>query len=982
MADHHQIVDQIRAFVQASDQTRSATLEALAAAYIDACVEINQRVGRCHRLLQQGLRSEAIQLADSDPRLLDAIAALDFPERADWDELLQIYELPVAPKLAVEQAEALNEAYAEQDPLEDLLRRHRRLALQRAPLRSRISVMRKLAAQDTLNPIWNDDLRTFEKARFREMQAEAATAAQSRNVPALCQLLAEIDQQTWVEAPPKTLVQALRKADTQLRGEQTRAALAEVNARLNAAYAASDPIRGRLARQDWIALTSAAPLDPHDPIWERVRDALTWLDDQDRHDALDHAHDEAVAALKTALDDPKHVAPAELERLAHVVLQYGRGMAEGLQQRYVARLRSAESARTLRVRLVTASAAAATILIGSILFYVVRSSNRASAATEAGAAISNMIEQGELEQAEGFLARLEKADATLLKYPPMIEARGKLDALKNKENERILEFDKALRALAQIPLARLNPPEIEAARKAARLQTEKDAVEELLRRRTADLAQERAKHETQLNPRLDAIGRQVAELERKFDANAPGTVDEAALHEAVSQAQRGLGELGPELPLVGGRAQAVAAALSEKLAAIRSRLDRRRQRGRVDDEITAVTAYSPTKSLIDIAGFVTALDHYIKEFPDDLRSAAFKKTKEEQTLWKGVQAWNAAAGLWKPGDTAQMTAQEAKLRGDLCGKFLAQNSGFPSAAEILMYQKYLEAIARRAASDESPAAKIRSLFTDILVDHVWMVTTKDDADANSKSTVKRYYATKQPIDDGNFVRFNCVISFEGTEKARTILKDRVAYLGLSPQSKIAERFGPDLVDESKLAQWENLMMDLVEAILRAPDIDPILQVVLLRKVVDSAIEGSEPLRASFESLKARLDVANVDANVPWMNPEIPRVGRERALQVVQNVGGALEPRKQVLARANEIETNALRTYRTAGWLAHEGDSWQLRSGAVLPPAGELYVIVMLETKQGEWRKVGAVSENKATIDSPDPAALAEGRPVFVIAGGS
>ncbi len=324
----------------------------------------------------------------------------------------------------------------------------------------------------------------------------------------------------------------------------------------------------------------------------------------------------------------------------------------------------------------------------------------------------------------------------------------------------------------------------------------------------------------------------------------------------------------------------------------------------VEDEITAATAYSPTKTSIDIAGFVTALDHYIKEFPDDPRSVAFKKTKEEQPLWKALQAWNAASGLWKPGDTAQMTAQEAKLRGDLCGKFLAQYSGFPSAAEILMYQKYLEAIARRASSDESPASKIRSLFTDILVDHVWMVTTKDDAEASSKSIVKRYYATKKPIEDGNFVRFNCIISFEGTEKARTILKDRVAYLGLSPQSKIAERFGPDLADESKLAQWESLMRDLVEAIRRVPDIDPILQVVLLRKVVESAIEGSEPLRASFESLKARLDAGNVDANVPWMNPDVPQVGGERASQVAQNLGGALESRKQVLARANEIETNA------------------------------------------------------------------------------
>ena len=98
MPDHHQLVDQIRAFVQSSDQTRNALLESLASSYAEACVEVNQRMGRCHRLLQQGLRSEAIQLADSEPNLLDSLAALDFPERADWDELMQIYNLAAAPE--------------------------------------------------------------------------------------------------------------------------------------------------------------------------------------------------------------------------------------------------------------------------------------------------------------------------------------------------------------------------------------------------------------------------------------------------------------------------------------------------------------------------------------------------------------------------------------------------------------------------------------------------------------------------------------------------------------------------------------------------------------------------------------------------------------------------------------------------------------------------------------------------------------------
>ena len=38
---------------------------------------------------------------------------------------MQIYELPAAPKLSVEQAQFLNEAYAQEDPLQDLLRMHR-----------------------------------------------------------------------------------------------------------------------------------------------------------------------------------------------------------------------------------------------------------------------------------------------------------------------------------------------------------------------------------------------------------------------------------------------------------------------------------------------------------------------------------------------------------------------------------------------------------------------------------------------------------------------------------------------------------------------------------------------------------------------------------------------------------------------------------------------------------------------------------------
>ncbi len=232
MADYHQTVDEIRGFLQASDQTRTVRLEVLASAYAEACIEVNQRLARCQRLLQQGLRSEALQLAEAEPKLLDAITALDFSERAEWDDLVGIYELAPAPKVQVDAAGLLNEAYGQEEPLQDLLNNHRKLATQRAPLRTRIGVMRKLAALDPTNPIWGEDLRAIEKARFRQIQVEAAEAVRLHDGPHIKRLLAEVQESPWIEPPAKGLVQGLSKAHVQLRNEQSQAALAAIEARL------------------------------------------------------------------------------------------------------------------------------------------------------------------------------------------------------------------------------------------------------------------------------------------------------------------------------------------------------------------------------------------------------------------------------------------------------------------------------------------------------------------------------------------------------------------------------------------------------------------------------------------------------------------------------------------------------------------------------------------------------------------------------
>src|SRR5262245_53921614 len=108
MSDPHRIVDEIRAVLQASDQSYKDRLRELASEYVEACGDVNRRLARCAQLIKQGLRAEAIHQAQADPELLGALAELDFSDREAWLDLVAIYNLPAPPDLDLKTAEHLN----------------------------------------------------------------------------------------------------------------------------------------------------------------------------------------------------------------------------------------------------------------------------------------------------------------------------------------------------------------------------------------------------------------------------------------------------------------------------------------------------------------------------------------------------------------------------------------------------------------------------------------------------------------------------------------------------------------------------------------------------------------------------------------------------------------------------------------------------------------------------------------------------------
>ena len=167
-----------------------------------------------------------------------------------------------------------------------------------------------------------------------------------------------------------------------------------------------------------------------------------------------------------------------------------------------------------------------------------------------------------------------------------------------------------------------------------------------------------------------------------------------------------------------------------------------------------------------------------------------------------------------------------------------------------------------------------------------------------------------------------------------------------------------LFQEPAQIDWETVMVDLIEQIRTQPAIDPMLQVALLRKVLQAAIEGSEPLREAFGDFKNRVDQADVDANVPWMDPENPEADRMRpkAAALIRSLPSLADVRKAAISLRARIERQIDRRPQSVGWLTREAGGWRVRTGSVLPQNGSLWVVMPGDAGRGAWRKVGVIDQ--------------------------
>lgn len=406
MTDFQRIADNVRSIVHSTDSASADAVAEVAEEYFSACEDANRRLLQCSGLLRQGLRSEAIQQAETEPKLLDAVALLDLPEIDVWRELLRENGLETPESLMLDVAAELNEAYAAEQPLAGLLRQHRLQALARSPLSKRIETLRQIRRLDDENPVWEEDHRSYEKVRHDQIRHEADEAYRDGDLETLESLKNEIGSSSWQDSPSRKVVRAISNQHATLSKTISHNEMKQLIEPLERAYSELDADAGRQVRERWEQYAGVAELDEADPLIERADPALDWLAEEDKRAQADRDFQIALAELEAALDDGSVKRP-EFERLGHAVFRHERSVPDVLERRYHQRLAALELGASRRTKIIIAGISGAAIClmlaIGWLIFRQLHGQQVAGAKT----ALESLVEEDRFEEAESYLDTLK-----------------------------------------------------------------------------------------------------------------------------------------------------------------------------------------------------------------------------------------------------------------------------------------------------------------------------------------------------------------------------------------------------------------------------------------------------------------------------------------------------------------------------------------------------------------------------------------------
>lgn len=953
------IVDQIREQLGRADGIRGEDLESLALAYSAEVAQINQRLTDCSLLLRKGLRSEAIQQANMRPNLLEWAARLDFPELEEWNEILMFFELPVPKTLNRAAVQQLQEAIVEEQPLTELLRQHRRLAIAKAPLAWRLKVLRSIAKVDSLNPVWSDDIESWEKVRLSEIPVELQAAQTERNV-VYCKYLAdELKKNKWLYAPPQVLVTAVQTAADDLEYDTQCLELKQIGQSLYDAFCSQDEIDGSEYRSRWNSLSQTMKRPPPKELTELVEPALLWLAEVDAKVLEVEAHRQAVADLEQLLGNPTSVI--DIENAYQKASRSGLDLPVTLERRVTSVIAELQLVNRRKAQLRIASVASlAVVLLASVAIWQWRNM-RSNEIARSIASVRQMLSEDRLLEAKQFLDQMGIRQPYVNQAAEMQALASELDGRLLTEQQRLDRFEDLVSSLESAAPDKIDLGLLNEADSLARTESEKSRTFKL--RRIQQEADRRLEAE-----QLSAVRLSIERLKATVDSLENQQVETLG-YQSFDKVLDELNRLRREYPRSGQTGRDLIDNLYKRSTSLQ-----RSVRDVLLAEQRRAEGLKGLQNASSLQSYQQALQYLVSSSTDGSVKREYTEALNERELWTAIEKWNLLcdqANRFQEAKSLDAAKELLQTLSALEAEF-DPSSFFSGLAGV---KSYLDRFQRRPE-------ELKQLLGQLASSVFSKLYTLEVVESQSRKNLRFFAYARNVERDSVYTEPSTLASVEIVSETngavRKITVRPPIVIRKQPQQlidQISKRVS--LQSESLVVNWDKEILNLINLVLQTKDLDSMVSEQVLYMLVETGMKGSSFLTESLRT--AHLELVDRQVVNKWVEPIAPNYAIEQGF--LNRIKQAFSASFRTLTRANfEIEELGSSSIRWVGFL-HRDDQ-----GIMLPWVNQQnlgngkLLVVMLHPTRADFVDLATVAEVRdGQITSlAAPSRLLAGRPLFFI----
>ena len=957
------ISDRIRKQLDQPDGVTAEALEPLAVEFDRESVQVNARLAECVDLLRKGLRSEAIQRAFMKPNILDWSAQLDFPEFEEWLDILKFYGITVPTLLDRDAAQQLQEAIVDAQPLDELLRQHRRLAIAKAPLSWRLKVLRTLVKTDSFNPVWREDQEQWETIRLKQIPGELKRAIESKEISTVRELAAELNNSEWAIKPPLDLCKSAANFSSAFQFEDQVLQLRSIADRLHAAYSEGNESAASRQYQSWKDVVQSLSKPVPGELAQSVEPAVEWLRECAEEKRKVGKYENATAVLNSSLQQKKPLA--DLQRAYYDLTSLQMGVEPILEQRYQTAIASMQ--QNSRRRMQMTYFAIATSAVSMLILFGLWQWNRTYriAVSDSAKRLTSLIESNNLSEADSLVQRLATQAPDVAKSPEVASLFTKLTIAQEAESVRRKRAAALIEDAKAEDSSQIDISKVIAAEKAAVTTDEKDAIRRI---RLVWEEHDRKIRDGQFQLAKDKIQAAEQRLE-EIKRMAISDVSEQELLSIVLD----LGKIMSEFPKSGMQNSKLLDIASERAG---SMLDSVRQQRRELEQ--------RQRSMIGLRGsnsqqsFESEMKTYIDSLPGDSISKEFSEVLTEARFRIAIDRWNnlckEIGTSFTNGISEYVVDEWVKTLDDLESKL----KGLPEGGVVAELKELASRMATRASSLDSLAEELNNSVIGELVTLVEPVGT-DKANWNRRfmtyeSRVGNAEALSK-LSDSSRISLPVISDALGAVSQENFRgKLMIVDEPRSSIRKITKRIETDR--EEWIADWEMSLLGTIREVTANPVLDGKIKELLLVRLLKAGRAGSQPLSEGFKSLEEKLNDSS-DSRTLWY--------------LRSNLNSSLEPDVMKLLQSCEMETKKKRNAAIdrIRSLANKRMVWigaMLRNsqGRVEPwlyrndvPDGEIFTTSPIpgDKDRGQIVAIGTIGNKELTFQNNPEVALA-GRPLF------